>query len=367
MKNFVYDGKIKKLIFLILLLSSAVMVFSQTVLESDVFPQIDGAFMEKNPAKVSAILTKYKGTSYYKRCEEYVLHNIRLLILSNQIDLIQSMSMAVIDVNLDCQDAVNLYMTVEKSIAKRNARLAEEQKRKEQEAAYVAAAPEKTREEIRRDYTVVANKSTGETVFMNPVDTEYYNDFGWHAAINMLDLGVYLKPDAEGAMNTNLKYGIAVDGRFYYRGDDVFIGLDGFADFLVVDTAGADAVSYGVLFVPEISFKNLNRKMFFRCGFSNESTEGDGFFSPVVGLAFRDISIGSLEFNMYADYLPGHLFYNNINAAMGAGLEFVKPVAKFTSAQVLIKLGVREYLTLETSGVTSRSRVSLGIGVENHD
>ena len=66
MKNFVYEGKIKKLIFLILLLSSAVMVFSQTVLESDVFPQIDGAFMEKNPAKVSAILTKYRGTSYYK-------------------------------------------------------------------------------------------------------------------------------------------------------------------------------------------------------------------------------------------------------------------------------------------------------------
>ena len=277
------------------------------------------------------------------------------------------MSMAVIDVNLDCQDAVNLYMTVEKSIAKRNAQRAEEQKRKEQDAAYVAAAPEKTREEIRRDYTVVANASSGESVFMNPVDNEYYSDFSWHAALNMLDLGIYMRPDAEGAMKTNFKYGVALDGRFYYRGDDIFIGVDGFADFLVVDPDNQEAVSYGILFVPEISFKNLNRKMFFRCGFSNESTEGAGFFSPVVGLAFRDISIGTFEFNMYADYLPGHLLYNNMNAAMGAGLELIKPVAKFTSAQVLIKLGVREYLTLETSGVTSRSRVSLGIGVENHD
>ena len=232
------------------------MVFSQTVLESDVFPQIDGAFMEKNPAKVSAILTKYRGTSNYKKCEEYVLHNIRLLILSNQLDLIQSMSMAVIDVNLDCQDAVNLYMTVEKSIAKRNAQRAEEQKRKEQDAAYVAAAPEKTREEIRRDYTVVANASSGESVFMNPVDNEYYSDFSWHAALNMLDLGIYMRPDAEGAMKTNFKYGVALDGRFYYRGDDIFIGVDGFADFLVVDPDNQEAVSYGILFVPEISFKN---------------------------------------------------------------------------------------------------------------
>ena len=125
--------------------------------ESSIFEQIDSAFREKNPEAVSNLLASCRLDKSYYEYEEYVLQKTRALLLSNQLDLIQSMCLAIIDNNLDNQDAVNLYTTVEKSVAKRNARQKALEEQRKAEAEYVAQATQREKESIRKDYNTVEN------------------------------------------------------------------------------------------------------------------------------------------------------------------------------------------------------------------
>ena len=100
-------------------------------------------------------------------------------MLSNQLDLIQSMCLAIIDNNLDNQDAVNLYTTVEKSVAKRNARQKALEEQRKAEAEYVAQATQREKESIRKDYNTIENTTSGQTLFVAPVTSKYYSDFTW--------------------------------------------------------------------------------------------------------------------------------------------------------------------------------------------
>ena len=108
----------------------------------NIYNSIDLAFLNKNSEQVSAILASSILDTNYPKYEEYVLQKTRSLLLSNQLDLIQSMCLAIIDNNIDNIDAVNLYMTVEKSVAKRNARNQKIEEQRKLEAEYVAKAPE---------------------------------------------------------------------------------------------------------------------------------------------------------------------------------------------------------------------------------
>ena len=110
---------------------SAIFAQNSNILQTEksIYEQIDTAFRDKKPDSVSNLLSSCRQDKSYADYEEYVLQKTRALLLSNQLDLIQSMCLAIIDNNLDNQDAVNLYTTVEKSVAKRNARQKARQRR----------------------------------------------------------------------------------------------------------------------------------------------------------------------------------------------------------------------------------------------
>lgn len=331
--------------------------------QTDVFKLIDVAFLDKNPEQVSQILASTIADSNYPTYEEYVLQKARALLLSNQLDLIQSMCMAIIDNNLDNLDAVNLYTTVEKSVAKRNAKQRAIVEQRQAEAEYVAQASETKKEAIRKDYNIVDNTESGQTLFVAPVVSSYYSDFTWSAALNIAELGLRFAPNS-----TSVNYGVGIMGDFYYRAPRFSVGADLFLDTSVLNFTKSDLAMSEISFVPGLSFVKFNEDLFFRIGFSYMSlSTGKDFITPVLGLSLKNIKAKDMRLGFYADYYFGHFATENMLAAFGFGGQSSFNLGSVGNMNLAFFVSLRETLFIEKTGIDSRTRITLGFGVENND
>ena len=329
----------------------------------DIYNSIDLAFLNKNSEQVSAILASSVLDTNYPKYEEYVLQKTRSLLLSNQLDLIQSMCLAIIDNNIDNIDAVNLYITVEKSVAKRNARNQKIEEQRKLEAEYVAKAPEEQKKDIRKDYNVADNSETGQTLFMAPVVSSYYSDFTWSIAFNVAELGLRF---AENENSVN--YGVGLMGDLYYRAPRYSIGADLFMDSSVLNFTSQDLAMREISFVPGLSFVKFNEDFFFRLGLSYMTiSNGKEFLTPVVGISIKNIKRNDFTFGFYADYYPGHFATDDMLAAMGLGGQATLNLGSVGNVNLGLFFSLREALFIETSGLDSRTRITIGFGVENNE
>ena len=330
--------------------------------ESSIFEQIDSAFREKNPESVSNLLASCRLDKSYYEYEEYVLQKTRALLLSNQLDLIQSMCLAIIDNNLDNQDAVNLYTTVEKSVAKRNARQKALEEQRKAEAEYVAQATQREKESIRKDYNTVENTTSGQTVFVAPVTSKYYSDFTWSVALNITEIGYRL------AKKSSINYGVGVSGDFYYRSEDFSLGTDFFIDTSVLNFTQADISMSEVSLTPGIAFTSLNEDFFLRLGFSQMKTTNEkSFITPTIGVSLKNIASNNVRLGFYADYYLGHLFQEDMKTGFGAGLQSAFLLGKPGNVNLALFINFRESLFVLNDGIDSRSRITIGFGVENNE
>ena len=364
----------KKKIFIFLsffLVISFISVFAQssnanilTVSNNQsVYEMIDAAFRDKNSDSVSSILASCRLEKNYYQYEEYVLQKTRALLLSNQLDLIQSMCMAIIDNNLDNTDALNLYVTVEKSVAKRNARQKIIQEQRNAEAAYVAQATEREKESIRKDYNTIENTTTGQTVFVSPVTSKYYSDFTWSLAFNIAELCYRYAGESFSA-----NFGVGLSGDLIYRGANTSIGAEIFVDTSVLNFSAEDNSISELTFVPMIAFTKLNEDLFFRAGFSQMQTvtlnNSEAFSTPVIGLGLKNIKKGDITFAGYVDYYLGHIFQDDMKAAFGAGIQSTFKIGHVGNANLSLFTNLKESLFVLTDGIDSRTRITIGLGVE---
>lgn len=328
-----------------------------------VYEMIDTAFRDKNSDSVSSILASCRLEKNYYQYEEYVLQKTRALLLSNQLDLIQSMCMAIIDNNLDNTDALNLYVTVEKSVAKRNARQKALQEQREAEAAYVAQATEREKESIRKDYNTIDNTTSGQTVFVSPVTSNYYSDFTWSIGFNIAELCYRY---AGGKFSAN--FGVGIAGDLVYRGAKTSIGADFFVDAGVLNFTAEDTSMNELSFIPMIAFTKINEDFFFRAGFSQmqivSSNNFDAFSTPVLGLGIKNIKKGDMSFGGYVDYYLGHIFQDNMKAAFGAGLQSTYKIGHVGNVNLSLFTNLKQSLFVLTDGIDSRTRITIGLGVE---
>ena len=352
------------LIFFILI-TFPLSIFSQEKLQTNksVYELIDVAFLEKNPEAVSNILSSYVNLPEFHNYEEYVLQKTRGLLLSNQLDLIQSMCMSIIDNNIDNIDAVNLYMTVEKSVAKRNARQKELQEQRKAEAEYVAAATEKEKESIRKDYNTMESESVGQTVFVSPITSKYYSNFTWSFVFNLLELGLGLSKETQ-----TCSYGIGVMGDFFYRGKNISLGSDFFLDATVLNFAHSDFYMREFSVIPGLSFRKINEDFFFRIGYSQNILQNNEMFrTPTLGIAIKNITNEDLSFGFYADYYLGHLFNKTVNIAFGTGVQSSYVLGTLKNINLSLFLNIKESLFLMDNGIDSQTRITIGFGVKSNE
>ena len=116
-------------------------VFAQNAASSDVYRRIDGAIKMEKIDVLTKILQEYKGKSEYKDVESYIIKSSRELLIQNQLDLASAITLVVVDNNMDNFDAVNLYNSIEKAIAKREAQV---KAQKEQEQIAILKKQEQT-------------------------------------------------------------------------------------------------------------------------------------------------------------------------------------------------------------------------------
>lgn len=343
---------------------SAIFAQNSNILQTEksIYEQIDTAFRDKKPDSVSNLLASYRLDKSYADYEEYVLQKTRALLLSNQLDLIQSMCLAIIDNNLDNQDAVNLYTTVEKSVAKRNARQKALEEQRKAEAEYVAQATQREKESIRKDYNTIENTTSGQTLFVAPVTSKYYSDFTWSMALNIAEIGYRL------AKTSSINYGVGVSGDFYYRSEDFSLGTDFFIDTSVLNFNQADISMSEVSLTPGLAFTSLNEDFFFRLGFSQMKTTNEkSFITPTVGFSLKNIAFDNFRLGFYADYYLGHIFEDNMKTGFGAGLQSAFLLGNLGNVNLALFINFRESLFVLNDGIDSRSRITIGFGVENNE
>lgn len=343
---------------------SAIFAQNSNILQTEksIYEQIDTAFRDKKPDSVSNLLSSCRQDKSYADYEEYVLQKTRALLLSNQLDLIQSMCLAIIDNNLDNQDAVNLYTTVEKSVAKRNARQKALEEQRKAEAEYVAQATQREKESIRKDYNTIENTTSGQTLFVAPVTSKYYSDFTWSMALNIAEIGYRL------AKTSSINYGVGVSGDFYYRSEDFSLGTDFFIDTSVLNFNQADISMSEVSLTPGLAFTSLNEDFFFRLGFSQMKTTNEkSFITPTVGFSLKNIAFNNFRLGFYADYYLGHIFEDNMKTGFGAGLQSAFLLGNLGNVNLALFINFRESLFVLNDGIDSRSRITIGFGVENNE
>ena len=78
-----------------------------------------------------------------------------------------------------------------------------------------------------------------------------------------------------------------------------------------------------------------------------------------------NLSLGSLKLDIGADWLAGHLFYQNIKVAAGFAMNMAIPFAELEKVKLNFNIGLRDKFFLKNDGMENRASVILAIGVEN--
>jgi len=72
-----------------------------------------------------------------------------------------------------------------------------------------------------------------------------------------------------------------------------------------------------------------------------------------------------LKLDIGADWYAGHLFYKDINLALGADANLEIPFAEMEEVKLSLNLGVKDRFFLKNSGMENRASLIFAIGVEN--
>lgn len=345
-------------------------IFSQS---TNAFSQIDEAINLKNSEQINSFLDKNKNSRSYAEYESYILKKARELLIGNELDFAAAISLAVIDHNLDNFDAVALYTSIDTAIKARDAKIKAEEERRQIEEMREMATIAKEQKQIKKSYQTISNTSSGETVYLDTDYNTHYLPISWAVNIGMADISLYTDP-----REVNTKFGFSSFGNLFYHKEDCVLGGDYFVDTMLF-TFGSDAEEVQNLdstakLAFAFSHEDVIRNLYFRLGFlgyfSNHpelSYVTTPFFSPSLGIAYRDIEIGNVLAELSADYLLGHLFYDKMNFAMDFSLNFSLILSDLDNVDVGVNLGIRDAVFAMEDGLQNQIKFIISIGVINND
>lgn len=348
-------------IFLIFIAIINLPSFSQSA-DDKIYEEIDLIFFEKSPEKLDKLLSSVRNTGKYSLYEDYVMRKTRSLLLSNQYELIQKMSLVLVDQNLDNTDAVNLYLLVENFIERRNIVRAEQLQKQEEEAAYVASASTTAKQEVRKNYNTVENKETGSSVFVNPIVNQYYSDFTWQAIFNIGDFIL-----STGSDNLGFKFGMGVMGDISYHGDKICFIADGFADFAMFDFSNSSGISSEANINFGVGIPKLSQNFFVKAGFLLLNNGKNTFSSPSAGVGLHGIRLFNGVYGLYYNYHFSHLWDSTIVTAMTGGMNYSIPLTEIGNCYFSFNVGLRDSFVLAQSGPENKLHLTIGFGVLNNE
>ncbi len=371
-----FGRRLKIISFAVLLTLFTGNLFALEEYVSEIYKQIDNCFSAKDEVKLNSILSKNVNDRYYYLMENYTQKKIRRLIVNNEYDFAMESILVVIENNLDNEEAVEMYSVISDAYEIQKKHEAELAHQQELELARIQMEKEKQRGNVEKEF-VAAAKTSGGSVYVSGKETNL-TSINWKVKLGIVDFAHLF--DTEAEVNS-FHYGVGLDFNYDYtmENKDV-LGADlyGAAQFLAITEDETKLVplladAEGAV---KYAFSKFSKNIFIRLGFNAIITGKsenapltknivDNFYSPFVGIKVQDLTIGTMKFSIGADWLAGHLFYNNIKVAAGAMANIEIPFAELEKVRLNLNVGARDKFFLKDKGMENRASLILAIGVEN--
>lgn len=367
--------KIKKILAVILLLTLSTSVFALEEYVSDIYAQIDACFAAKDEARLNSLLAANTRDKYYYLIENYTQKKIRRLIVNNDYDFAMDATLALIENNLDNEEAVEMYSVISDAYEIQKKYEAELEYKRQLELARIEQEKEKQRGSVEKEYVAATKTSTG-SVYLAGKETKLTSS-NWKVAFGLVNMGSLF--EAKGEIAT-FHYGVSLDARYDYTvensmiiGGDLFAGLQFLAIAKEEKTVPLLGDFDGAL---KIAFPKLSKNLFIRAGFdaimsgkSDKAVDTETvlgtFLSPYVGIKLQQLALGNIRVDLGADWLAGHLFNKDVKVAAGGALNITFPFAELEKVKLNLNLGIKDKFFMKESGIENRASLILAIGVEN--
>ena len=337
---------------------------------SEAYQKIDSAFTDHSDSELNTILKSERKNENYDFIEAYTMKRIRRLIIASEFKFAEQAVLVVIDNNLENTAAVEMYTAIEDSLKKQEAYEKQQQDLRLAEQARFEKEKEAQRAKASKEFQV-AKTASGDSVYITGRD-EKYSEVYWNARFGLADL-MFISETPDDY--SSLRYGLAAAFTWEYSLQKKFVvGLDADAEAIILALYNDDKTMTGsVKIAPKISFAGFNKNIFLRAGFAgiitaaagSETVLHENFLTPLVGVGFNHIKIGNLNLSGYYDYYAGHLFYEDVNSAMGAGLNASLPIAELEKIRLNFNTGINDNLYIKSNGIENRVGITFAIGVEN--
>lgn len=371
-----FGRKLKILSFTVLFLFFCGKLFAVDEYVSDIYKQIDTCFSAKDEEQLNSVLAKNSNDKNYYLIENYTQKKIRRLIVNNDYDFAMSSTLALIENNLDNEDAVEMYSVISDAYEIQRKHEAELEHQRQLELARIELEKEKQRGSVEKEYVSATKTSSGSSVYVAGKETKLTST-NWGFKLGLVDL-MYLMEN-QSDINT-FHYGVCLDFNYEYTmenkdilGVDVFAG----AQFLAMaDEEKTIPLLADAEAAVKYAFAKLSKNVFIRLGFDAiitgksdtavlTKTVLDNFYSPFVGLKVEKFPLGPVKLDLGADWLAGHLFVKDVKAAAGGMVNIAIPFAEMEKVKLNFNIGVKDKFFLKDDGMENRASVILAIGVEN--
>ena len=367
--------KIKVYIILVLLFSFALPAFAVEAYISDIYKKIDQIFIIQSEDQLKTLLSDNKEDSNYYLIENYTEKKIRRLIVNNEYDFAMTAIIIVIENNLDNEHAVEMYSVIADAYKVQQEHEAELEYQRQLELARIEKAKEKQRVNVEKEYVAAKNTNSGKSVYVTGKETKL-TSYRWKVALGLADF-MYLHDNSSNI--NSLHYGPSLSFNYEYMLESkTIIGAELFAGVQPIGIAEEKSL---VPLIGDIDVKlklspSLIPNMFITTGFGVVLSQKDAnqkktnliagtMYTPIVGIKYERISLGNVKVDLGAEWYAGHLFYDNINFAMGAEANAQIPFADLDKVSLNFNIGLRDKVLVKASGLENRASLILAIGAEN--
>lgn len=365
---------LKTIIISTLLLFATSSVFAVEEYISRIYKELDQIFIIKSDEELNEVLSSNNKDKYYYLIENYTEKKIRRLIVNNDYDFAMAAIIIVIENNLENEHAVEMYSYISDAYEIQQQHEVELQEKKRLELARIEMEKEKQRGSAEKEYVSKSNASGG-SVYVSGKEQKLAS-YNWKATLGIADVLFLHEPF--GDINT-FHYGISLDGRYEYTmPSKMVIGADAFAGFQFLGIAPEEKlvpVIGDVDVALKFAFAGL-KDLFLRAGFGVIVTAKsdmaidtiavcDTFFTPVLGVKYERLKLGSAKLDFGVEWLAGHLFINGLNFAMGADANLEIPFAELEQVKLSLNIGLRDKVFMKETGLENRASIILAIGAEN--
>lgn len=403
------SGMKRAILVLLIAIASVFSSFAIDAYVSNLYREIDIAFLNKSESELNRILSSNADSLNYYLLENYTMKKIRHLVIDEDYEFALQANLVVIDNDLNYTDAVEMYSIIASALEKKKEQEQIREARRQAELAKLEAEKEKKRAVAEKEFNAVVTPE-GKKVYIQD-KKEVYTASYWNFRFGIADLNYIMETQNN---YDSWRYGIALDGNYEYTFNKLLLGFDGSFevnfptffqeqgkstkeledawfetwkegdgrpreiykttdDFLKAEAD--ESLPMNLILTPKLGFSSRNGSYFARAGFAwigNWSGQdyhimNNHLLSPSLGVGFSRLKLGPVTLGLNADFYITSMIrsISSSNAVAGAEMNMSVPISAMQKARLTFNLGVKDTLFLKDEGIENRARLILAIGAEN--